>query len=46
MIREVNRRMEYENQENENEENSIEEAEINMATEDNDRNIVRELEYR
>lgn len=46
MIREVNRRMEYENQENENEENSIEEAEINMATEDNDRNTVRELENR
>lgn len=46
MIREVNRRMEYENQENENEENSIEEAEINMATEDNDRNTVRELEHR
>lgn len=46
MIREVNRRMEYENQENENEENSIEEVEINMATEDNDRNTVRELEHR
>lgn len=46
MIREVNRRMEYENQENENEENSIEEVEINMVMEDNDRNIVRELEYR
>ncbi|XP_061188331.1 E3 ubiquitin-protein ligase cblA-like [Saccostrea echinata] len=46
MIQEVNRRMEYENQENENEENSMEEAEINMASEDNDRNAVRELERR
>lgn len=45
-IREVNRRMEYENHENENEENSMEEAEINMASEDNDRNAVRELEHR